>query len=97
MQRGSSGHDLRLNSLQVGSQSVGDILHVFHAFIDQLSILFRPLELDSQLRHSILVIVLHITVFVLLLEEDLVLLSNLCLSEEPYVKDHSVIDTFINK
>ena len=96
MQRRSSGHDLRLHSLQVRSQSVGDILHVLHAQVDQLSIPLRSLELDSQLRHSILIVVLHPSVLILFLEDDLVLLADLSLCEESDVEDHSVIDTFIN-
>lgn len=96
MQRRSSGHDLRLNTLQVRPQPVGDILHVLHAQIDQLSILLRPLKLDSQLRHSILIIILHLPLLILFLEDDLVLLSHLSLREESDIKDHAMVDTFID-
>lgn len=93
MQRRSPWHDLRLHSLQVRSQPVGDILHVLHAQIDQLSVPFRPLEMNGQLWHSILIEVFHL---LLILEDDLVLLSNLCLCEESDVEDHSMVDTFVN-
>lgn len=96
MKRRSSGHDLRLNSLQVRAQSVGNILHALHTQINEFSIFFRSLELNSQLWHSILVVVLDRSVLILLLEDDLILFSDLCLREESDIKNHSVVDAYIN-